>query len=593
MRTFFIALGGAIAGTILGAILLFFIASMVIGGWINSAGASLSGDGDNPASMVLTIDLRNNLDDQPATSGLAALFGEKGFVNVLTRLDSAASDDAVKGVLIRASEYSVGSSRAEEMRNAIHKLRDAGKFVVVHSQGTYAGGPSMMRVMAAADEVIVQPGGDFLPSGITFETLFFKDLLDRLNVTAQIDQFYEYKNAPNVYKETGYTEAHRFAMTELAESLWEATVSDIAQDRDLSINAVKSALADAPLSPERLIELGLADDLGWPEDAMDGVKERGGDDTELVDILSYNSPTAPLGTSAIAIVGGEGPIVTGGSGGDFLNGGSDFASDAIAGAILEAGENERVKAIVFRVDSPGGSPTASDQIWRAVERVQGNGKPVVVSMGSVAASGGYYVSTGADWIMASRSTITGSIGIFGGKLAIADGLRQIGINSEAISVGGPFSGAMSTLEGFDEQQRELLHAWLERGYDRFIGLVADGRNLPEDNVREIARGRVWTGEDALQVGLVDEIGGLMDAVGKARELAGIDADEQTRLMFYPVPQGGLPGLGPVAEASSEDLATLANVARLLDDERIQMLIEQGGMLDQSPIQARGPSFIEH
>lgn len=592
MRTFFIALGGAIAGTILGALLLFFIASMVIGGWISSAGASLTGGGENPASMVLTVDLRDDLSDQPATSGLGALFGEKGFVNVLTRLESAATDDSVKGVFIRASEYSVGSSRAEELRSAILKLRDSGKFVVVHSQGVYAGGPSMMRVMAAADEVVVQPGGDFLPGGITFETLFFKDLLDRLNVTAEIEQFYEYKNAPNVYKETGYTDAHRFAMTELANSLWETTVSDIAKDRGLSTDAVKSALAEAPLSADRLIEIGLADDLGWPEDAMDDVKERGGEGTELVDILSYNPASAPLGTSAIAIVGGEGPIVTGGSGGDLFSGGSAFASDAIAGAILEAGENERVKAIVFRVDSPGGSPTASDQIWRAVERVQADGKPVVVSMGSVAASGGYYVSTGADWIMASRSTITGSIGIFGGKLAIADGLRQIGINSEAITVGGPFSGALSTLEGFDDQQRELLHDWLERGYDRFISLVAEGRELSEENVREIAKGRVWTGEDALEVGLVDGIGGLIESVDKARELAGIEEDERTRLMFYPVPQGGLPGMGPVAEASAGDIAAIGKVARLLEDERIQTLIEQGSVLEQSPIQARGPTFIE-
>ncbi|MEQ9314312.1 MAG: signal peptide peptidase SppA, partial [Henriciella sp.] len=554
--------------------------------------SSLAGGKENPASMVLTIDLRSDMGDQPATSGLAALFGEKGFVNVLTRLDAAVEDDAVKGVLIRASEFSIGSSRAEELRDAIHKLRDAGKFVVVHSQGTYAGGPSMMRVMAAADDVVVQPGGDFLPGGITFETLFFKDLLDRINVTAEIEQFYEYKNAPNVYKESGFTEAHRFAMTELADSLWEVTVSDIAADRDLSPNAVKAAFAEAPLSPERMIELGLADELGWPEDAMDDVKERAGTDSGLVDILSYTPPAAPLGTSAIAIVGGEGAIVTGGAGGDFFQGGAAFASDAVAGAILEAGENERVKAIVFRVDSPGGSPTASDQIWRAVQRVQEDGKPVVVSMGSLAASGGYYVSTGADYIMASRSTITGSIGIFGGKLAVADGLRQIGINSEAITVGGPFSGALSTLEAFDDEQRERLHAWLERGYDRFIHLVAEGRNLPEDRVREIARGRVWTGEDALEVGLVDEIGGLMDAVAKARELAEIDAEEQTRLMFYPVPQGGLPGLGPVAESSAGDLAALANVARLLEDERIQMLIEQGSVLEQSPIQARGPSFIE-
>ncbi|WP_084393458.1 MULTISPECIES: signal peptide peptidase SppA [Henriciella] len=592
MRTFFVALGGAVIGALLGAVLLFFIASAVIGGWINSAGASLTGGGENPESTVLSIDLRDPLADQPATSGLGALFGEKGFVNVLTRLDAAKSDSSVKGVLIRASEYSVGSSRAEELRQAIHALRGEGKFVIVHSQGTYAGGPAMMRIMAAADDIVVQPGGDFLPGGITFETMFLKGLFDKLNVRAEIEQFYEYKNAPNVYKQTDFTDAHLEAMTVLAESLWETTVADIAEDRGLTVQAVKDAFNAAPLSPDRLIELGLATELGWPEDAMDTAKERGGEGTEIIDIMSYSPPTAPLGTPAIAIVGGEGPIVTGGSDGDFFSGGAAFASDAIAGAILEAGRNERVKAIVFRVDSPGGSPTASDQIWRAVERVQEMDKPVVVSMGAYAASGGYYVSTGADWIVANRTTITGSIGIFGGKFALADGLRQIGVNTEAITVGGPFAGALTTLDGFTEEQRSLLHAWLERGYDRFISLVAEGRDMSEAEVREIAKGRVWTGEDGLEVGIVDQLGGLMDALAKARELAGIGEDEETRIMFYPVPQGGLPGLGPMAESSAGDLATLSRAADILENERIQMLIEQGGVLSGSPVQARGPAFIE-
>jgi protease-4 len=341
-----------------------------------------------------------------------------------------------------------------------------------------------------------------------------------------------------------------------------------------------------------MIDAGLADKLGWPEDAMDAVIERAGEGSELIDILSYTPKSAPLGAKVIAIVGGEGPIVTGGPGGDLFNGGNAFASDMVAGAILEAGRDENVQAIVFRVDSPGGSPTASDQVWRAVERVKAMDKPVVVSMGSMAASGGYYVSTGADWIMASRSTITGSIGIFGGKLAIADGLREFGVNAEAISVGGPFAGALSTIDGFTPEQQELLHAWLERGYDRFLELVAEGRGKTVAGVNEVARGRVWSGEDALAVGLVDEIGGLTDAITKARELAEIPSDEATRVKFFPAPQGGIPGFGPLAEASASDLGTLSNLAQVLEDERIQALIEQGTVFDRSPVQARGPMITE-
>ena len=594
MKTFLTAFGGAIVGTVLGAILLFLIASAVIGGFVNSKLSAFQDQGKASGNVVLSLDLRQEISDQPATTGLPAIFGQKGFVNVLTRLDAARTDDDIKGVLIRASEYSVGSSRAEEVREAIQRLKDAGKFVIVSSQGTYSGGPSALRSIAAADEIWVQPGGDYLPGGIVFETLFFKGLLDRLNVSAEIEQFYEYKNAPNVYKETGYTEPHREAMTALAESVWTTSLEDIAADRGLDVATVRDALSSGPLSPDRMIELGLADKLGWPEDAMAAARQRAGDDAEIMDILNYTPDGAPLDAKMIAVVGGEGPIVTGGSEGDLINAGPAFASDMVANAILEAGHDEDVAAIVFRVDSPGGSPTASDQIWNAIESVQRETeKPVIVSMGSVAASGGYYVSTGADWIMASRSTITGSIGIFGGKLAVADGLREIGVNAETVGVGGPFAGALSTLSGFTDEQREMLHAWLERGYDRFISLVAEGRGMSVSEVDEIARGRVWSGEDALRIGLVDEIGGLIDAVAKARELAGVEDDTATRIKFYPVPQGGIPGLTPMSEASAGDLQTLARLSEVLSDERVQALIEQGAMMKQGPVQARSPMMIEH
>ena len=594
MKTFLTAFGGAIVGTVLGAILLFLIASAVIGGFVNSKMSAFQDQGKASGNVVLSLDLRQEISDQPATTGLPAIFGQKGFVNVLTRLDAARTDDDIKGVLIRASEYSVGSSRAEEVREAIQRLKDAGKFVIVSSQGTYSGGPSALRSIAAADEIWVQPGGDYLPGGIVFETLFFKGLLDRLNVSAEIEQFYEYKNAPNVYKESGYTEPHREAMTALAESVWTTSLEDIAADRGLDVATVRDALSSGPLSPDRMIELGLADKLGWPEDAMTAARQRAGEDAEIMDILNYTPDGAPLDAKMIAVVGGEGPIVTGGAEGDLINAGPAFASDMVANAILEAGHDEDVAAIVFRVDSPGGSPTASDQIWNAIETVQRETeKPVIVSMGSVAASGGYYVSTGADWIMASRSTITGSIGIFGGKLAVADGLREIGVNAETVGVGGPFAGALSTLSGFTDEQREMLHAWLERGYDRFISLVAEGRGMSVSEVDEIARGRVWSGEDALRIGLVDEIGGLIDAVAKARELAGVDDDTATRIKFYPVPQGGIPGLTPMSEASAGDLQTLARLSEVLSDERVQALIEQGAMMKQGPVQARSPMMIEH
>ncbi len=597
MKTFFASLGGAVIGSIIGLVLLFFIGVGLIQMTVNNAMKSAAGpetgqDDGNP--IVLTLDLRGGYADQAPTSGPEVLFGGgTGFIDIVTKLEAAAADDQVKGLFIRASEYGIGSSRAEEYRDAFLKFKAADKFIITHSQGSYGGGPSGYRAIASSDEIWVQPGSDVIAGGIVFETLFLKGLLDNLSVTPDIEALYEYKNAPNTYKEETYTEPHRRAMTELAESIWQISLGDIATDRGITISQAESALESSPISAERMIELNLATQLGWPEDARDAATERAGENAITIDVASYAAPTSAFGSPVIAIVGGQGPIVSGDEGGSLFQEGNGFASDTIAAAILEAGRDEDVKAVVFRVDSPGGSPTASDQIWRAIERIQEEEeKPVIVSMASVAASGGYYVSTGSDWIVANRSTITGSIGIFGGKLAIDEGLARIGINAESIKVGGEFAGAFSTTEGFTDEQRVMIRSWLQRGYDRFTTLVSEGRGLTLDQVDTVARGRVWSGEAAADIGLVDELGGLTVAIAKARELAGIEEDSDVRIMTYPMSVGGFPFLSASSSASMEELRAIGQLAELINDPEIQALMIEAETLRDSRIQARMPTFIE-
>jgi protease-4 len=597
MKTFFASLGGAVIGSIIGLVLLFFIGVGLIQMTVNNAMKSAAGpetgqDDGNP--IVLTLDLRGGYADQAPTSGPEVLFGGgTGFIDIVTKLEAAAADDQVKGLFIRASEYGIGSSRAEEYRDAFLKFKAADKFIITHSQGSYGGGPSGYRAIASSDEIWVQPGSDVIAGGIVFETLFLKGLLDNLSVTPDIEALYEYKNAPNTYKEETYTEPHRRAMTELAESIWQISLGDIATDRGITISQAESALESSPISAERMIELNLATQLGWPEDARDAATERAGENAITIDVASYAAPTSAFGSPVIAIVGGQGPIVSGDEGGSLFQEGNGFASDTIAAAILEAGRDEDVKAVVFRVDSPGGSPTASDQIWRAIERIQKEEeKPVIVSMASVAASGGYYVSTGSDWIVANRSTITGSIGIFGGKLAIDEGLARIGINAESIKVGGEFAGAFSTTEGFTDEQRVMIRSWLQRGYDRFTTLVSEGRGLTLDQVDTVARGRVWSGEAAADIGLVDELGGLTVAIAKARELAGIEEDSDVRIMTYPMSVGGFPFLSASSSASMEELRAIGQLAELINDPEIQALMIEAETLRDSRIQARMPTFIE-
>jgi protease-4 len=589
MKTFFLSMAGAFVAMIIFVLLMVTFVGMLIASAANSSPEA-------PKTMVLTLDLNSEFPDQSPTGGFAAFSQTPGFIDLLTKLKAAETDDAVKGLYVRGAMITVGSSRAEELREAFHSFRDSGKFIIAHTQGTYGmSGPSALRSITAADEIWMQPGTDLFATGVTFETEFLKGLFDKIDITPEIYPFYEYKNAPNTYNETSYTEPHREAMTALADSIWSVSLIDIAEDRGLSVDAVKAALESGPKTAQQVIDLNLMDKLGWPEEAEDAAKERAGKGAELVDLAAYAPPSVSLKAPLIAVVGGEGAIVTGGSeSGSPFSSPPGFASDAIARAILDAGENDKVKAIVFRVDSPGGSPTASDQIWRAIERVQEDGKPVVVSMGSLAASGGYYVSTGADYIMANRSTITGSIGIFGGKLALEGAFNKIGITFDTVSVGGDFADAYGT-GTFTQAQEAEVRAWLKRGYDRFVGIVADGRGMTVDEVNTVARGRVWSGEDALQQGLVDQIGGFMDAIEKAKELGGIESDVTPRLTYYPRRKSGFEALEGLFGVSEETARAAGILSEIAGDERTKILIEELAAMDASnsgQMQAVGPRIRE-
>lgn len=590
MKTFFLSMAGAFAAMFVFILLIVSFFVVLIVGATNSTPPA-------PDRVVLSLDLNMELPDQSPVGGLAAFSQTPGFIDLLTKLKAAETDDAVQGLYLRGAMIGVGSARAEELRQAFHSFRDSGKFIIAHTQGTYGmSGPSALRSLTAADEIWIQPGTDLFATGVTFETEFLAGLFEKIDVQSEIYPFYEYKNAPNSYNETSYTEPHREAMTALADSIWSVSLSDIAEDRGLSVESVKSALESGPKSAQEVIDLKIMDKLGWPEEAEEAARERAGKDAELVELAMYMPPTISIKAPLIAVVGGEGAIITGGAeGGSPFSSPPAFASDAVARAILDAGDNEKVKAIVFRVDSPGGSPTASDQIWRAVKRVQEKGKPVVVSMGSVAASGGYYVSAGADYILADRSTITGSIGIFGGKFALEGAFNKIGVTFDTVSVGGEFADAYGS-GTFTQAQEAEVKAWLKRGYDRFLGIVGEGRGMTYDEVHAVARGRVWSGEDAIEIGLVDGIGGFMDAIDKAKELGGIDADVTPRLTFYPRRKSGFEALESLFGVSEETARVAYMLGMVANDDRMQVLIEdlaRADAVNSGQMLAVGPRLREH
>jgi protease IV len=570
-----------VAGVFLGLVLFFVLVPLIfIASMAGSSGPV------TPANSVLSLDLREPVSDIPASSPLAAFGGAMSITDIVRKLEHAEKDGSIKGVFVRASEAGLAPAHAEEIRQALIDFKASGKFVIAHAQGFEYPTLSNYIAVSAADQLWMQGTTDFAATGLSAETMFLGGLFERFGVLPQFEQFFEYKNAVNVYTERDYNAAHREATTSMLTGIYNAFLGAASFDRKVPVDALKTALDQAPLSAEDARAAKLVDMIGQPEEAAEAAKTRAGSSSnDMIEMSSY-SP-GDLSGPVIALIGGEGAVLTGEGGTDPFSSEQAMHSDTLAQAIREAADDDDVRAIVFRVSSPGGSPSASDQIWSAVEYAKKAGKPVVVSMGAYAASGGYYVSAGADRIVALPSTITGSIGVFNGKFVINEALnRYTGANISNINVGGDFVSAYSPATPYTNAQRVAMNAAVTRIYQDFTGKVAAGRKLPPARVLEIAKGRVWTGNQAKDIGLVDQIGGLRVAVAQAKTLAKIEARDSVRLRQFPAPQDPLTALGAAFGASAENARVTARAAAVLGtvmgDERLSTLLRQ----------ARSPGLIQ-
>ena len=370
----------------------------------------------------------------------------------------------------------------------------------------------------------------------------------------QIGARHEYKNAANIFLERSFTEPQREATGRIVSSLFEQVVDGVARGRHLGQDEVRSLVDRAPLDAQQAQEAKLVDHLGYRDEVYAETLRKTNPEAQLLFVHRYRrqQPLAKrLGRvvnrrrEVVALVTGIGAIRLGRSThGPFLAAG--MGSDTVSAALRAAAKDEHVRAVVFRVNSPGGSYVASDVIWREVSRIRAAGKPVVVSMGDVAGSGGYFVSAPADVIVAQPGTLTGSIGVLGGKLSFAQLLDQLGIRHDEVS-DGRHARMMTILDEYTDEEYQQLSSWLDRIYDDFVGKVAAGRSMSVEAVDAVARGRVWTGADAFERGLVDELGGLNVAVAVARRRSGLPDDAD--LVRYP-PTPLAPRLRP--PRSSED-----------------------------------------
>ena len=588
MKQFLITLAGVFAG-----LLLFFVALPLL--LISLLAGSAEPD-ELPDDTVLVLDLRGGLSDQTPTNPFSLLGGASlSVMKVVTALRQAEDDDRIKGLMLRLPEGGMAPAAAEELRLAVKSFQQrGGKRVVAHSQGLYPSGvvTSTYMLGAAADEFWMQDTASFQVTGLSNEELFLRGFFDRFGVVPDYQQRYEFKNAANPYLYSGFTPEHRTATLSWMTSIYESAIAQAALDRRKTPQVIRAALESGPLSAAQAKAAGLVDSLGLWEAAEQHLLRRAGDDAESVDFEDYAATVgyddAGPADPVIAVVEAEGAILTG-EGGEDPFGGAAIYADEISAAIYEAIEDDDVEAIVLRISSPGGSDTASDQILGAVVAAKAARKPVVVSMGTYAASGGYWIASKASAIVAHPSTLTGSIGVLGGKLAVGPALGRYGLNLESVEVGGAYAGAFDAGEPFNQAQRVAFSEWMDRIYAGFVTRVAEGRGLRPEQVQQIARGRVWTGAQARGLGLVDELGGFYQAVATAKRLAKIDADEEVTLRRLPAEKPFFEALSELLGVSASGARTLGAIAWLLSDPRADAVLDE---LTEARLRARGAAVLE-
>jgi protease-4 len=489
---------------------------------------------------VLTLTVEGPfIEESPTRTGLTSVLTghSKKLREIVSGIDLAAKDGRIKGLVLKL-DASAGMAQTQELRAAIKRFRAAGKFVYAFADdyGESAAGNGQYYLASAADQVWVQPMGQAMLADVMFEAPFLKDAFAKIDVEPEFSKRAEYKTAPETYTEKGYTGPAREMMESLANDLTLQLVTDIAASRNITPDDVRALLARGPMTTDEAIQAKLIDHVGYADEVVAAAKKAAGTDvrtTALPDYYSQNVPAQHDANIALVYEVGEIDRVGGPIDSSDKERGLD-TGNAVMQGFTQAVANPAIKAIVFRVDSPGGSVSGSESIRRMVVRAKAAGKKIVVSMGSVAASGGYWISADADKIVAEPATLTGSIGVFSGKFVVSKGLADIGVTTDRTTA-GPFAGMDSPFTPFTPEQNQKINAGIDTIYDGFIGIVANGRKLPAGTVAGSAKGRVWSGQQAKQLGLVDSLGGLDDAIKLAHDVAGIPGDQPSVVRIYPEP----------------------------------------------------------
>ena len=496
-----------------------------------------------PENSVLVLSISGELPDYVAEEPLARAFGisqPQSFTSLLTQIRKAKVDSRIGAVLLDINFPGIGWGKADELRDAIKDLKSSGKPVYAYME---IGTNKEYYIATAADKIYLPPSGDIYINGLAAEAMFYKGSLDKLGVEMDVIQIGpKYKSAPDQYTKTAMGDGQREVVNAILDEYFGRFTTGIAESRKKDVNDVKALVDGAPYNAKQAKELGLIDDAFYREQVDNELKAKLGykenDKLRTVSGSRYREiPSDSLGLNRgekVAVIYASGAITGGRSSSGPLNG-ETVGSDTIVAAVNDAAKDASIKAIVLRVDSGGGSALASDLMWFALENAKAK-KPVVVSMGDVAASGGYYIACNANKIVAQPSTVTGSIGIFVFKPNIKGFYDWIGVSNE-YTMRGKNAGIFRATEKWTPEERARMESQIGSVYyDSFIPKVATGRNKTNEEANALGQGRVWTGTQAKANGLIDEFGGLERAIEIARELANLPADKDVRRVIFPEPR---------------------------------------------------------
>lgn len=548
------------------------------------------------SNSVLVMKLQGSIPEYSQKDPMAELFGvqqQQSLSGIVTNLRKAKVDSRISAVVLDISFTDLGWGKSDELRRAMKDFRKSGKPLYAYTE---LGMNKEYYIAAAADKIFMPPTGDLYINGFAANAMFYKGSLDKLGIEPEVIQIGKYKNAPDQYTRKEMSEGQRETLNAILDDLYGRMISSIAEDRKLSKEKVTEIVDTAPHRASNAKKLGIIDGAKYRDQMYDEIKKKlsvaEDEELSLVSAKTYSeiSPSSLSlnNGSKVAVIYASGGITTGSSSSSPF-GGQMLGSDTIVRAVNTAAEDESIKAIVLRVDSPGGSALASDLMWHAIEKAKKE-KPVVVSMADYAASGGYYISCNADKIVAEPSVLTGSIGVFMGKPNVKGMYDWLGVSNEYI-LRGKNAGLFRETESWTEEERAKFQQQAnDIYYTDFVPKVAKGRDMSEEKVNSLGQGRVWTGAQAKENGLVDILGGLETAIEEAKKLAKIPADQQVTRVSLPKKPGFFETLanssGVVSTKSREEQAKEA-FANAMPKE-MKKLFRRAEMLERM---GRGESML--